>query len=92
MNLADIDKAIASVPAPKTFADYGRTWQILPGGRIVELGLFPYPDGWQEVPEYLEDRIKRLRRAVWFCKGRALDVRVLVLREIERLEKILLDK
>jgi hypothetical protein len=34
---ADIDKAIASIPRPMTFADYGRTWKVLPGGGVEEI-------------------------------------------------------
>lgn len=34
---SDIDKAIASVPAPKCFADYGKTYRVLAGGFIEEI-------------------------------------------------------
>ena len=37
ITITDIDKAIASVPEPKTFADYGKVYEILPSGGLREL-------------------------------------------------------
>ena len=49
--------------------------------------VFPYPENWEELSDYLIDRICRLRIALPFCKGRAIDVKPLVEAEILRLEK-----
>jgi hypothetical protein len=46
-----------------------------------------WPSDWQERPEYLRLRITRLQRALPFCRGRASDVRVIVEKEIECLQK-----
>lgn len=53
---------------------------------VIEL---PYPADWKTRPEYVRDRIVRMKRAWYFCKGRAADLRPLVEEEIERLEKLL---
>ena len=53
---------------------------------MVEL---PYPPDWKQRPEYLRDRIRRSYRALWFCKGRARDLKPLVEREIVELEALL---
>jgi hypothetical protein len=58
----------------------------------MTLPTLPYPSDWQSRKEYLADRIARLKHALWFCKGRAADVRPLVLAEIARLENLLLFK
>lgn len=34
---ADIDKALASIPKPTCYADYGRIYRVLPGGGYVEI-------------------------------------------------------
>lgn len=46
----------------------------------------PYPPDWQERPEYLRHRIMRMKRALAFCKGRAADLKPLVVEEIKILE------
>jgi len=36
-SLADFNKAMASIPAPTCFADYGKVYRVLPGGGYVEI-------------------------------------------------------
>lgn len=48
----------------------------------------PYPPDWQTRSEYVEDRIRRLKRVWFFCKGRAADLRPSVEAEIKRLEAL----
>lgn len=42
----EIDTAMATIPPPKTFADYGQTWRVYEGGVIIL--------------KQLEDKIKEL--------------------------------
>lgn len=51
--------------------------------------ILPYPRNWKTRPEYVEHRIARMKRTLFFCKGRAADLRPLVEEEIARLESIL---
>lgn len=37
VTLDDVDRAIASIPAPTCYADYGRQWRVLPGGGVEEI-------------------------------------------------------
>jgi hypothetical protein len=49
--LADVDKAIASIPAPQCYADYGKTYEVLPGGAVKEIlysGPAINPEAWPE--------------------------------------------
>lgn len=36
VTLADVDKAIASIPAPQTYEDYTKTYTVHPGGTVTE--------------------------------------------------------
>jgi len=46
-----------------------------------------WPKDWQSKPEYVKLRIVRLKRALWFCRGRAADLHNHVAQEIKRLEQ-----
>lgn len=48
----------------------------------------PYPLDWQQRSEYVRDRIDRLKRALWSCRGRAAWIKSKVEEEIERLSMV----
>lgn len=45
VTLADVDKAIAAIPPPQTYEDYGKVYLVLPGGgyRQIKPGDAEYP-------------------------------------------------